>query len=141
MKARSPASPSPLKRPPGDTVNAATINRTGAFTFRATRVGGDTALAKIIQLVEDANATKAPIARLADKVAGVFVPIVLGIAVVTFVVWMLAGGSVNQALTAAVAVVVISCPCALGLATPRCHYGGHRQGCRDGRALQERRGA
>ncbi len=108
----------PVEKTPGDTVNAATINRTGAFTFRATRVGGDTALAKIIQLVEDANATKAPIARLADKVAGVFVPIVLGIAAVTFVVWMLVSGSVNQALTAAVAVVVISCPCALGLATP-----------------------
>ena len=122
-------------------MNAATINRTGAFTFRATRVGGDTALAKIIQLVEDANATKAHIARLADKVAGVFVPIVLGIAVVTFVVWMLAGGSVNQALTAAVAVVVISCPLRPGPRHPRCHYGGHRQGCRDGRALQERRGA
>ncbi|HIU05839.1 MAG TPA: copper-translocating P-type ATPase [Candidatus Coprousia avicola] len=108
----------PVEKHPGDTVNAATVNRTGAFTFRATRVGTDTALAKIIRLVEDANATKAPIARLADKVAGVFVPVVLGIAAVTFVAWMIAGGDVNQALTAAVAVVVISCPCALGLATP-----------------------
>ena len=109
----------PVEKNPGDTVSAATINRTGTFTFRATRVGQDTNLAKIIQLVEDANATKAPIARLADKVAGVFVPVVLGIAAVTFVVWMLAtGGNVNEALTAAVAVVVISCPCALGLATP-----------------------
>ena len=108
----------PVEKRPGDTVNAATINRTGAFTFRATRVGADTALAKIIQLVEDANATKAPIARLADKVAGVFVPVVLGIAVVTFVAWMAITGSANEALTSAVAVVVISCPCALGLATP-----------------------
>ena len=108
----------PVEKRPGDTVSAATINRTGAFTFRATRVGADTNLAKIIQLVEDANATKAPIARLADKVAGVFVPVVLGIAAATFVVWMLLTGSVNEALTAAVAVVVISCPCALGLATP-----------------------
>ncbi|OUP09207.1 heavy metal translocating P-type ATPase [Collinsella sp. An2] len=108
----------PVEKGPGDTVNAATINRTGAFTFRATRVGADTNLAKIIQLVEDANATKAPIARLADKVAGVFVPAVLGIAAIAFVVWMIVTGDVNHALTAAVAVVVISCPCALGLATP-----------------------
>ena len=108
----------PVEKRVGDTVSAATINRTGSFTFRATRVGADTNLAKIIQLVEDANATKAPIARLADKVAGVFVPVVLGIAVVTFVAWMALTGNVNEALTAAVAVVVISCPCALGLATP-----------------------
>lgn len=108
----------PVEKNPGDTVSAATINRTGTFTFRATRVGADTSLAKIIQLVEDANATKAPIARLADKVAGVFVPVVLVIAAVTFAAWMIITGDVNEALTAAVAVVVISCPCALGLATP-----------------------
>lgn len=108
----------PVEKNPGDTVSAATINRTGTFTFRATRVGADTSLAKIIQLVEDANATKAPIARLADKVAGVFVPVVLVIAAVTFAAWMIFTGDVNEALTAAVAVVVISCPCALGLATP-----------------------
>lgn len=108
----------PVEKGPGDTVSAATVNRTGSFTFRATRVGADTALARIVRLVEEANATKAPIARLADKVAGVFVPVVLGIAAVTFAAWIIAGGSVNQALTAAVAVVVISCPCALGLATP-----------------------
>lgn len=108
----------PVEKNPGDTVNAATINRTGSFTFRATRVGADTSLAKIIQLVEDANATKAPIARLADKVAGVFVPVVLGIAAITFVIWMISTGNANEALTSAVAVVVISCPCALGLATP-----------------------
>lgn len=108
----------PVEKNPGDTVSAATINRTGTFTFRATRVGADTSLAKIIQLVEDANATKAPIARLADKVAGVFVPVVLVIAAVTFVAWMVLTGDINDALTAAVAVVVISCPCALGLATP-----------------------
>ena len=108
----------PQEKGPGDTVRAATINRTGSFTFRATRVGADTALAQIIQLVEDANATKAPISRLADKVAAVFVPAVIGIALVTFGVWMVTTGSVNEALTAAVAVLVISCPCALGLATP-----------------------
>ncbi len=109
----------PVEKRIGDTVSAATVNRTGSFTFRATRVGADTDLARIIRLVEDANATKAPIARMADKVAGVFVPAVLAIAAVTFVAWLIAtGGNVNEALTSAVAVVVISCPCALGLATP-----------------------
>ena len=108
----------PVEKTAGDTVNAATVNRTGSFSFRATRVGADTSLAKIIQLVEDANATKAPIARLADKVAGVFVPVVFVISAATFVVWMALTGSINEALTSAVAVLVISCPCALGLATP-----------------------
>ena len=108
----------PVEKTAGDTVNAATVNRTGSFTFRATRVGADTSLAKIIQLVEDANATKAPIARLADKVTGVFVPVVFVISAVTFAVWMALTGSINEALTSAVAVLVISCPCALGLATP-----------------------
>ena len=108
----------PVEKTADDTVNAATVNRTGSFTFRATRVGADTSLAKIIQLVEDANATKAPIARMADKVAGVFVPVVFVISAVTFVVWMALTSDVNEALTSAVAVLVISCPCALGLATP-----------------------
>ena len=108
----------PVEKTAGDTVNAATVNRTGSFTFRATRVGADTSLAKIIQLVEDANATKAPIARMADKVAGVFVPVVFAISAMTFVAWLALTGSVNEALTSAVAVLVISCPCALGLATP-----------------------
>ena len=108
----------PVEKGPGDAVSAATINRTGTFTFRATRVGADTSLAKIVQLVEDANATKPPIARLADKVAGVFVPAVIGIALVTFAVWLVVTGSVTEAITSGVAVLVISCPCALGLATP-----------------------
>ena len=108
----------PVEKTASATVNAATVNRTGSFTFRATRVGADTSLAKIIQLVEDANATKAPIARMADKVAGVFVPVVFVISAVTFVAWMVLTGSINEALTSAVAVLVISCPCALGLATP-----------------------
>ena len=108
----------PVEKTAGATVNAATVNRTGSFTFRATRVGADTSLAKIIQLVEDANATKAPIARMADKVAGVFVPVVFVISAATFAVWMALTGSINEALTSAVAVLVISCPCALGLATP-----------------------
>lgn len=108
----------PVEKQAGETVNAATINRTGTFTFRATRVGADTSLAKIVQLVEDANATKAPIARLADKVAGVFVPVVICIATVVFAVWLALTASVSEAITSAVAVLVISCPCALGLATP-----------------------
>ena len=108
----------PVEKTVGDTVNAATVNRTGSFTFRATRVGADTSLAKIIQLVEDATATKAPIARMADKVAGVIVPVVFVISAVTFVAWMALTGSASEALTSAVAVLVISCPCALGLATP-----------------------
>ena len=108
----------PVEKGAGDAVSAATINRTGTFTFRATRVGADTSLAKIVQLVEDANATKPPIARLADKVAGVFVPAVIGIALVTFAVWLAVTGSVSEAITSGVAVLVISCPCALGLATP-----------------------
>lgn len=108
----------PVEKQAGETVNAATINRTGTFTFRATRVGADTSLAKIVQLVEDANATKAPIARLADKVAGVFVPVVICVATVVFAVWLALTASVSEAITSAVAVLVISCPCALGLATP-----------------------
>ena len=110
--------PIPREKRPGDPVNAATINKNGSFTFRATRVGDGTGLAQIIKLVEDANATKAPIARIADRVAGVFVPAVLVIALVTLVAWLVITGDANEALTAAVAVVVISCPCALGLATP-----------------------
>lgn len=108
----------PVEKHEGDAVSAATINRTGTFTFRATRVGADTSLAKIVQLVEDANATKAPIARLADKVSGVFVPVVIGISILTFIVWFAVTGDASRAITSAVAVLVISCPCALGLATP-----------------------
>lgn len=108
----------PVEKFPDDKVSAATINKNGTFTLKATRVGEDTTLSQIIRLVEDASASKAPIAKLADKVAGVFVPVVLCIALVTFIVWMLAAGDVTRALTAAVAVLVISCPCALGLATP-----------------------
>ena len=126
----------PVEKTAGDTVNAATVNRTGSFTFRATRVGADTSLAKIIKLVEDANATKAPIARLADKVAGVFVPAVFVISAVTFVAWMVLTGSVNEALTSAVAVLVISCPCALGLATPVAIMVGTGVGAKNGVLFQ-----
>ena len=122
----------PVEKNVGDTVSAATVNRTGAFTFRATRVGGDTNLARIIQLVEDANATKAPIARLADKVAGVFVPVVLGIAALTFAAWIIATGNLSQAVQAGVAVVVISCPCALVISIPLSFFAGIGGASREG---------
>lgn len=108
----------PVDKAPGDTVSAATINRDGYLVCRATHVGEDTTLARIIQMVEDAASTKAPIAKMADKVAGIFVPTALGIAAVTLTVWLLLGYSWGYALMRGVAVLVISCPCALGLATP-----------------------
>ena len=108
----------PVDLGPGDAVVGATVNRGGSFTFRATKVGEDTALQKIVRLVEAAANSKAPISRLADKVSGVFVPVVMGIALLTFVIWLLVGGGVPSALKHAIAVLVISCPCALGLATP-----------------------
>ncbi len=108
----------PVELGVGDEVVGATINRGGSFKFRATKVGEDTALQKIVKLVEAAANSKAPISRLADRVSGVFVPVVMGIALVTFVIWMLLGGGLPTALKHAIAVLVISCPCALGLATP-----------------------
>ena len=108
----------PVEKKPGDTVAAATINREGYLEFRAEKVGEDTSLAKIIHMVEEAGGSKAPIARLADRIAGIFVPVVMSIAAVTFLVWMLIGGGLETALTNAISVLVISCPCALGLATP-----------------------
>ncbi len=122
----------PVEKAPGDPVAAASINKSGSFTFRALRVGEDTTLAQMIRLVEEATSSKAPIAKLADKVAGVFVPSVIGIAVVTAVVWMLLTGSIEQALTAGVAVLVISCPCALGLATPVAIMVGTGKGAENG---------
>lgn len=108
----------PIDKSVGDTVTAAAINKSGSFIFEATKVGEDTTLAQMIRLVEEASGTKAPIAKLADKVAGVFVPVVMVIAAVSAGVWFVVTGSVTAALTAGVAVLVISCPCALGLATP-----------------------
>lgn len=108
----------PVEKTVGDTVAAATINLEGYIELRADKVGEDTTLAQVIRMVEDAGGSKAPIARLADKIAGVFVPIVMSIALVTFVAWMLAGQTITFSLTSAIAVLVISCPCALGLATP-----------------------
>lgn len=108
----------PVEKGPGDTVISATINQNGAFRLRATRVGEDTTLAQIIRLVDEAGSTKAPIARLADKVSGVFVPVVMAIAVVTAIIWLLAGQGFPFAFSCGITVLVISCPCALGLATP-----------------------
>lgn len=108
----------PVEKVPGDTVAAATINTEGYIEFRADKIGEDTTLSQVIRMVEEAGGSKAPIARMADKIAGVFVPIVMGIAAVTFAVWMLAGQTLEFALTSAISVLVISCPCALGLATP-----------------------
>ncbi|MFV0402246.1 MAG: heavy metal translocating P-type ATPase [Oscillospiraceae bacterium] len=108
----------PVEKGVGDTVAAATINKTGFFRFRATKVGEDTALAQIIRLVEEAGSSKAPIAKLADRVSGVFVPIVIGIALVATAVWLLLGAGPEFAISIGIAVLVISCPCALGLATP-----------------------
>ena len=108
----------PAEKSEGDSVISATVNLEGAFTMKATKVGKDTTLAKIIELVENAGASKAPAARLADKIAGVFVPIVMSFSLVTFIVWLIAGQTVEFALSCAICVLVISCPCALGLATP-----------------------
>ena len=123
----------PVDKGPGDKVAAASINKSGSFTFKALRVGEDTTLAQMIRLVDEAASSKAPIAKLADKVAGVFVPAVIGIALVTAVAWLIAtGGSITSALTAGVAVLVISCPCALGLATPVAIMVGTGKGAENG---------
>ncbi len=108
----------PVEKNAGDSVCAATINREGYLEIRADKVGSDTTLSQIIRLVEDAGGSKAPIARLADKIAGVFVPAVMGIALLSFAIWMIAGKGLEFSLNMAVSVLVISCPCALGLATP-----------------------
>lgn len=123
----------PVDKEPGDKVAAASLNKSGFFTFEASRVGEDTTLAQMIRLVEEASASKAPIAKLADQVAGIFVPVVMGIATVTAVVWLIiSGGDVTKALTAGVAVLVISCPCALGLATPVAIMVGTGKGAENG---------
>ena len=108
----------PVEKTVGDTVMSATLNQNGTIRFRAIRVGGDTTLSQIIRLVEEAGATKAPIARLADKVAGVFVPVVMAVALLTGIVWLALGEGIAFAVNMAISVLVISCPCALGLATP-----------------------
>lgn len=122
----------PVDKAVGDTVTAATINQSGFLRCRATRVGTDTTLSQIIQMVSDAAATKAPIAKIADRVSGVFVPIVIGIAAVTTVVWLCVGQSIGYALARGISVLVISCPCALGLATPVAVMVGNGKGAKNG---------
>ena len=122
----------PVDKDPGDRVSAATVNQSGALKCRATRVGEDTTLAQIIKMVSDAAATKAPIAKVADKVSGVFVPTVLTIAAVTVAVWLILGQSFGYALARGISVLVISCPCALGLATPVAIMVGSGLGAKNG---------
>ena len=122
----------PVDKAEGDVVSAATINKDGYLECRATRVGNDTTLSQIVKMVSDAAATKAPVAKVADKVAGVFVPVVMGIALLVFAAWMIAGTGVEHSLTRAIAVLVISCPCALGLATPVAIMVGNGKGAGNG---------
>lgn len=122
----------PVDKAEGDKVSAATVNQLGHIVCEATRVGEDTTLSQIIKMVSDAAATKAPIAKVADRVSGVFVPVVIGIAVVTFIVWMLMGHAFGYALARAISVLVISCPCALGLATPVAIMVGNGVGAKHG---------
>lgn len=122
----------PIPKNPGDEVTSGTTNMDGVIKCRATRVGKDTTLAKIIQLVSDSASTKAPVQKIADKVAGVFVPVVLGISIITFVVWYLINHDFNFALNRAISVLVISCPCSLGLATPVAIMVGNGVGAKQG---------
>ena len=122
----------PVDKAVGDKVSAATVNQSGYLKCCATRVGEDTTLSQIIQMVSDAAATKAPIAKIADRVSGVFVPTVITIAVITIIVWLIAGQSIGFALSRGIAVLVISCPCALGLATPVAIMVGNGMGARNG---------
>ena len=122
----------PVEKAAGDEVIAATINKTGFVKVKASRVGADTTFSKIIELVDEASASKAPIAKIADKISGIFVPVVMAIAVVTFVVWLISGATFEFALSCAICVLVISCPCALGLATPVAIMVGTGKGAENG---------
>lgn len=122
----------PVAKGVGDQVYSATINKTGSFHFEAQRIGDDTTLAQIIRLVEEASSSKAPIAKLADQISGIFVPVVIGIALLSTIIWLLLGYSFEFALTIGIAVLVISCPCALGLATPVAIMVGTGQGALHG---------
>lgn len=126
----------PVHKGENDTVIAATINKTGFIRFKATRVGENTTFSQIIRLVEEASASKAPIAKIADKISGIFVPVVMGIALVTAVAWLISGASFEFALSCAISVLVISCPCALGLATPVAIMVGTGKGAENGILLK-----
>ena len=122
----------PVEKKPGDLCIGATINKFGTFKFEATKIGKDTVLSQIVKMVEDAQGSKAPIQKIADKVAGVFVPVVIGIAVLTFLIWFFTTGDLTKAIVSAVAVLVIACPCALGLATPTAIMVGTGKGAENG---------
>ncbi|MDP4181430.1 MAG: heavy metal translocating P-type ATPase [Bacillota bacterium] len=122
----------PVEKKPGDEVIGATINKFGNFSFEATKVGKDTALAQIVKMVEEAQGSKAPIQKIADRVSGIFVPSVIGIALITFVLWYLVKGNITPAIVNAVSVLVIACPCALGLATPTAIMVGTGKGAENG---------
>lgn len=122
----------PVDKTVNDTVSGATLNQSGFIKVRATRVGEDTTLSQIIQMVSDAAATKAPIAKKADQVSGIFVPVIIGIALVTFILWMILGKSIGFSIARAISVLVISCPCALGLATPVAIMVGNGMGAKNG---------
>ena len=122
----------PVEKKVGDRVTGATVNRAGYFQMKADRIGEDTTLSQIIRLVEEAGGSKAPIAKLADKVSGIFVPVVITIAVITIIVWLLSGATFSFALASGIAVLVISCPCALGLATPTAIMVGTGRGAEQG---------
>jgi len=122
----------PVDKAPGSTVSSATLNQSGFLTCRATRVGEDTTFSQIIRMVSDAAATKAPVAKLADRISGIFVPAVIGIAAVTVAVWLLLGRGLGTALQHGICVLVVSCPCALGLATPVAIMVGNGVGAKNG---------
>ena len=127
----------PVPKQPGDEVIGATINKTGSFKFKATRVGADTVLAQIVKLVQEAQGSKAPIQRLADQVTSSFVPVVIAIAIVTFVLWLTITGNISLALINAVGVLIIACPCALGLATPTSIMVGTGKGAENGILIKD----
>jgi P-type Cu+ transporter len=127
----------PVQKQPGDEVIGATINQTGSFKFKATRIGTDTVLAQIVKLVQDAQGSKAPIQRLADKVTGWFVPVVMAISIVTFVIWFVIVGNISLALIATISVLIIACPCALGLATPTSIMVGTGKGAEHGILIKD----
>jgi P-type Cu+ transporter len=127
----------PVQKHPGDEVIGATLNQTGSFKFRVTRVGSDTVLAQIVKLVQDAQGSKAPIQKLADKVTGWFVPVVMAIAIATFVLWFTIMGNISLALITTVGVLIIACPCALGLATPTSIMVGTGQGAINGILIKD----
>ena len=129
--------PVPVKKAQGEEVIGATINKTGSFRFRASRVGADTVLAQIVQLVQDAQGSKAPIQKLADQVTGWFVPVVIAIAIITFVLWFLIVGNLTLALLTTVGVLIIACPCALGLATPTSIMVGTGKGAENGILIKD----